>query len=45
MFTANAEPLMLPAYQVQDIDTLVDWTHAELMYATLATRVSGEYSA
>jgi pseudaminic acid cytidylyltransferase len=35
-FGSHAEALILPRYQVMDIDTPEDWTQAELMYAALA---------
>ena len=35
IFGPNAAPVKLPRYRVQDIDTMVDWEHAELMMAVL----------
>lgn len=35
IFGPNAAPVNLPRYRVQDIDTMVDWEHAELMMAVL----------
>jgi len=35
IFGPNAVPVNLPRYRVQDIDTMVDWEHAELMMAVL----------
>ena len=35
LFSKNATAYILPRYLVQDIDTLEDWTRAELMYLTL----------
>jgi pseudaminic acid cytidylyltransferase len=35
-FGNHAEAMILPRYRVMDIDTLEDWTQAELMYAALA---------
>jgi N-acylneuraminate cytidylyltransferase len=32
---SNSKPLILPSYRVQDIDTLTDWTRAELMFSAL----------
>jgi pseudaminic acid cytidylyltransferase len=32
MFSESSLPVILPRYLVQDIDTLEDWTRAELMY-------------
>lgn len=32
MFSESSLPVVLPRYLVQDIDTLEDWTRAELMY-------------
>ena len=36
MFAADSVAIVLPRYRVQDIDTLEDWTEAELIYASLA---------
>jgi N-acylneuraminate cytidylyltransferase len=35
IFSSHAVPIVLPRYQVQDIDTLEDWQHAELLFSTL----------
>ena len=35
LFSKDASPYILPRYLVQDIDTLEDWRHAELMYQVL----------
>jgi N-acylneuraminate cytidylyltransferase len=35
IFSSHAVPIVLPRYQVQDIDTLEDWQHAELSFSTL----------
>jgi pseudaminic acid cytidylyltransferase len=35
MFTADSVAIALPRHRVQDIDTLEDWTRAELMHAVL----------
>jgi N-acylneuraminate cytidylyltransferase len=35
MFAAHSIPILLPRHRVQDIDTLEDWTRAELMHAAL----------
>jgi len=35
MFSQHASAFILPRYLVQDIDTIEDWTRAELMYRTL----------
>ena len=35
LFSKEASPYILPRYLVQDIDTLEDWKHAELMYQVL----------
>lgn len=32
LFSEHAAPVLLPRYQVQDIDTLEDWQRAELMF-------------
>jgi len=32
MFSESSLPVVLPRYLVQDIDTLEDWTRAELMH-------------
>lgn len=37
-YGAHTEPVVLPRWRVQDLDTLDDWTQAELMYAALALR-------
>jgi len=33
-FSSNAKPIIFPISRVQDIDTLEDWTRAELIYQT-----------
>ncbi|RLQ22220.1 pseudaminic acid cytidylyltransferase [Seongchinamella sediminis] len=38
IFSANAAPVILPRYQVQDIDTDEDWLRAELMFQSLSAR-------
>ena len=35
IFSADAVPMILPRYRVQDIDTLDDWRRAELMFEAL----------
>jgi pseudaminic acid cytidylyltransferase len=35
MFSENSMPIVLPRYRVQDIDTLEDWEHAELIFRAL----------
>lgn len=35
IFSHQSVPIVLPRYQVQDIDTLEDWHHAELLFSTL----------
>ncbi|WP_198305857.1 pseudaminic acid cytidylyltransferase [Arcobacter vandammei] len=35
MFGADSIPIILPRYLVQDIDTLEDWTRAEIMYEAI----------
>jgi pseudaminic acid cytidylyltransferase len=35
LFSPRSLPVVLPRHLVQDIDTLEDWTRAELMYAAL----------
>jgi len=35
IYMDNAMPLILPRYRVQDLDTLEDWSTAELMYEIL----------
>lgn len=34
-FAADSKPYILPRHRVQDIDTLEDWTHAELLWRIL----------
>jgi len=34
-YEAHTEPVILPRHRVQDIDTLEDWAHAELMYRAI----------
>lgn len=36
LFSEAATPILLPRYRVQDIDTLEDWKHAELMFRALS---------
>lgn len=38
LYTADAAPVVLPRYLVQDIDTLEDWQRAELMYQACKER-------
>ena len=40
-FSEAAAPLILPRYQVQDIDTIEDWQRAELMFEALHGRPFG----
>jgi pseudaminic acid cytidylyltransferase len=35
LFSMDSAPVPLPRYRVQDIDTLEDWTRAELMFRSL----------
>ena len=35
LFSEAASPYVLPRYMVQDIDTLEDWTRAEMMYQVI----------
>ncbi len=35
IFSPDASPVMLPRHRVQDIDTMEDWTRAELMFQAL----------
>jgi N-acylneuraminate cytidylyltransferase len=35
LFSEAASPYVLPGYMVQDIDTLEDWTRAEMMYQVI----------
>lgn len=35
IFSKESIPIVLPRYLVQDIDTLADWEHAEIMYEVL----------
>lgn len=37
-FTSRAKPVLLPASRVQDIDTLEDWTRAELIFKLIQQR-------
>lgn len=39
LFSGHSVPILLPRHQVQDIDTLEDWKHAELMYRSWKTNV------
>jgi pseudaminic acid cytidylyltransferase len=41
LFSAGAIPIILPRHLVQDIDTLEDWTRAELMYAAVQASEEG----
>jgi N-acylneuraminate cytidylyltransferase len=41
IFAAHSVPIVLPRYQVQDIDTPEDWKRAELMYASLGSMSGG----
>jgi pseudaminic acid cytidylyltransferase len=38
LFAVRSAPVILPRYRVMDIDSLEDWTQAELMYVALANR-------
>jgi N-acylneuraminate cytidylyltransferase len=38
LFAVHSAPVILPRYRVMDIDSLEDWTQAELMYVALANR-------
>lgn len=38
IFLSNSAPVILPSYRVQDIDTLEDWTRAELMFEAMGYR-------
>ncbi|MFC3121844.1 pseudaminic acid cytidylyltransferase [Agaribacter flavus] len=38
VFTEHSKPIMLPRYLVQDIDTLEDWTQAELLHDAIARK-------
>ena len=35
MFSDRSAPVILPRYRVQDIDTMEDWTRAELLFETI----------
>jgi pseudaminic acid cytidylyltransferase len=35
MFSNRSAPIILPRYRVQDIDTIEDWTRAELLFKTM----------
>ena len=35
IFSSNSYPIFLPRHRVQDIDTLEDWTRAELMFTAI----------
>ena len=39
MFDIDSIPIIIPRYLVQDIDTLEDWTRAELMYQVLNEKI------
>ena len=39
IFGKNATTVILPRYRVQDIDTLEDWHHAELMHDILQNKI------
>lgn len=45
IFQPGSIGVALPASRVQDIDTLDDWEHAELMYEALRRRTFGEQSS
>jgi CMP-N-acetylneuraminic acid synthetase len=34
-FSDDSKPFVIPRYRVQDIDTLEDWTRAEIMWRVL----------
>jgi len=38
IYSAESIPVILPRYMVQDIDTLEDWKHAELMFQGLIAK-------
>jgi pseudaminic acid cytidylyltransferase len=38
LLAVHSAPVILPRYRVMDIDSLEDWTQAELMYVALANR-------
>ena len=40
LFGKDSIPIILPRYMVQDIDTLEDWTQAELMYEIMIKRIA-----
>jgi pseudaminic acid cytidylyltransferase len=40
IFGANSRPYMIPRHRVQDIDTLEDWTRAELLFRTFGKELS-----
>ena len=35
VFATHSAPVVLPRFRVMDIDTIEDWSHAELMFASL----------
>ena len=35
IFAPHSKPVILPRYQVQDIDTPEDWVHAEALFKAL----------
>lgn len=39
LFSPASAPVVLPRYRVQDIDTLEDWTRAEIMFKVLQAEV------
>lgn len=39
LFSLRSTPVILPRHRVQDIDTLEDWTRAELMFKTMQSEV------
>ena len=44
LFGTDSIPIVLPTYLVQDIDTLEDWTRAEIMYKVLQERIDAKNS-
>jgi pseudaminic acid cytidylyltransferase len=40
LYGERTEPVIVPRYRVQDIDTFEDWTQAEMMYAALQSRTN-----
>jgi len=45
IWSANISPLILSRYAVQDIDTMEDWDHAELLYALINQKISDKLPA